>query len=121
MALTAGQIIGRNIVCTNAGATTFRFPPISQWTAMANSFGDSTTRAGRGAKVWVTNLTGNALTIDITTNAGYTLWDDNTNSGWTVNKQLGAGSSTALFYFMFAGASTMNVVYAQNTNIPQFV
>lgn len=98
-------------------------PATSQWTAYAASLGDYTTRGGGAAKFWVTNWTGNTLTIDITTNGGYKMWDANTNTGWTVNKALSATAGTALFYIVFdsSSATNMNLVFQSYAGMPVFV
>lgn len=94
MIRTPGQILGTNTVCVNAGATTFRMPANTAWDALFGSFGAAANRDHRVCSFWITNLTGNALTIDITTlgNSKYTLWDNNTNTGFTVNKTIPTGT-----------------------------
>jgi hypothetical protein len=115
---TAGQILGTNTVCVNAGATTFRMPANTDWDALFGSFGAAANRFHRVCSFWITNLTGNTLLIDITTlgNSKYTLWDNNTNTGFTVNKsipnnivaffRIGPDSTLGTYTIFFEGSMT---------------
>lgn len=118
---TPVNIMGCNTVCVNSGATTFRMPAIADWLALSSSWGDYTTRQGGGCQFAITNLTGQALTIDITTNSGYTLWDSNTNTGFTVNKSVATGLTHVFTIAHDSSAANKMLVYYEGTmGVPSF-